>query len=64
MIVQLSVLWRGDIAKEGVLMGIACKVSNFVRFVTVRDWKTFCELSVHAGHYVTRGYLETKVTIK
>lgn len=47
-------------------MGITCKVhaSSVVGFVTVRDWKMFCELSVRTGHYVTHGYLETKVTIK
>ena len=38
------------------MTGIACKVSSVVRFVTARDWKTFGELSVRAGHYVTRGY--------
>lgn len=46
-------------------MGIACNVvSNVVRFVTVRNWNTFCELSVHTGHYVTCGYLDSEFTIK
>lgn len=46
------------------MIGIAREVGNGVLFVTVRDWKTFCELSVYAGHCVTHGYLETKVAIK
>jgi hypothetical protein len=44
-------------------MGIAFEVNSGVRLVTVRDWKTFYELSVLAGHCVTPGYLETKVAI-
>ena len=50
--------WR--IAKQDVLVGISCKIINVVRFVTVRNWKTFCDLSVNAGHYVTRGYFGLK----
>ena len=45
-------------------MGINCKVRNVFWFLTVLVSETFCELSVHAGNYVTRGYSETKFTIR